>query len=96
MSEATEKLRATLDDLHAQLASMNEVEPAAQALLKSAVSDLRQKLDEQGAPASSAEFGESASIVDRLHEAARHFEESHPTLTGAIGSVIDALGRMGI
>jgi hypothetical protein len=31
-----------------------------------------------------------------LAEAARHFEESHPTLSGTLGSVIDTLGQMGI
>jgi hypothetical protein len=34
--------------------------------------------------------------VERLSEAARHFEDSHPNLSGTIGGVIDAIGRMGI
>jgi len=38
----------------------------------------------------------SDSIVKRLGEAAQHFEDSHPTLFGSVGSVVDALSRMGI
>ena len=39
---------------------------------------------------------EEHSIIDRLREAAQHFEESHPVLSSMIGSTIDALARMGI
>ncbi|MGH7138150.1 MAG: DUF4404 family protein [Pirellulales bacterium] len=36
------------------------------------------------------------SAVRRLSDAARGFESTHPMLSGAIGSVIDALAQMGI
>jgi len=36
------------------------------------------------------------SIIERLREAVRAFETTHPTLTGAIGRVADALAGVGI
>jgi hypothetical protein len=36
------------------------------------------------------------SIVERLREAVRTFETTHPTLTDAIGRLADALSGMGI
>ena len=35
-------------------------------------------------------------MLERLDEAAKRFEVSHPDLTGVIGRVIDALSTMGI
>jgi hypothetical protein len=95
MSETSDKLRAKLDELHDLLDSLDEVDPEAEALLSSAIADLRGKLAAQST-SERLESAESPSIVDRFRAAAEHFEESHPTLTGTIGSVIDALGRMGV
>ena len=39
---------------------------------------------------------EPQTLVHRLHEATSHFEQSHPSLTFAIGAVADALARLGI
>ena len=100
MSDA-EKLRSTIDQLHAELADMDVVDEEAKQLLQSAVSDIHTAL-EQGeppgapSPAAEPEAPESHSIVGRLSEAARRYEDSHPTLSGIIGSIIDTLGRMGI
>jgi len=35
-------------------------------------------------------------LLDRLEDAAKRFEVSHPDLTGVIGRVIDSLSTMGI
>jgi hypothetical protein len=35
-------------------------------------------------------------LVERLEDAAKRFEVSHPDLTGVIGRVIDSLSTMGI
>jgi hypothetical protein len=94
MSQESERLRATLDALHLQLQSVDRVDPDVRALLESAVEDIHQTIDPEADPVETAE--EDDSIVHRLTAAARHFEESHPTLSGAVTSVIEALGRMGI
>ena len=95
MSETSDKLRAKLDELHDLLDSLDEVDPEAEALLSSAIADLRDKLAAQSTSAH-LESTENPSLADRFRALAEHFEESHPTLTGTIGSVIDALGRMGV
>jgi hypothetical protein len=43
-----------------------------------------------------SDSGQQESVIERLTEAAKHFDDEHPTLAGMIGSVIDTLGRMGI
>jgi hypothetical protein len=50
------------------------------------------------APAGGAKPGteQEETIVDRLSAAQRHFEQTHPTIAGIVGSVINALSRMGI
>ena len=39
---------------------------------------------------------EHESLADRLRNAAGHFEESHPTLTAAVGRIADALSAIGV
>jgi hypothetical protein len=39
---------------------------------------------------------EDRSLAERLSDAAQDFEGSHPQLTGLVGSVVEALARMGI
>ncbi|NIL98750.1 MAG: DUF4404 family protein [Planctomycetales bacterium] len=91
MSEAHEKLRGTIQQLHAELESLEQMDQDVERLLQTAVADIHQAL-EQG-----TELTEQPShITSRLTEAARHFEDSHPTLSGIIGSLIDTLSRMGI
>ncbi|MDH3719224.1 MAG: DUF4404 family protein [Planctomycetota bacterium] len=91
MSEAQEKLRSTIQQLHAELESIEQVDEDVQQLLQTAVDDIHQALQQD---AESTE--ESSQISGRLSEAAQHFEDSHPTLSGIIGSLIDTLSRMGI
>jgi hypothetical protein len=95
MTDERQKLQATIDALHQELADLDEVDEEAQQLLKSAVADIQAKLDQPSAEEAS-ETDEASSIVGRLGAAARHYEDSHPTLSGIIGSMIDALSRMGI
>jgi Domain of unknown function (DUF4404) len=40
--------------------------------------------------------GDEESIIERLSAAERHFEQTHPTLAGIVGSIVNALSRMGI
>ena len=86
-----EKLRAAVEELHNELASVEDVDADMQQLLKDAMADIDKALQDQ-----SAKRDDDGNLADRLSEAAQHFEDSHPTLTGIIGSVIDTLSRMGI
>lgn len=89
MTDEQQKLRATIDQLHAELASMDQVDDDVQQMLKGTLDDIHNALGEQPTD-------ESSTIVGRLNEAARHYEETHPTLSGVIGSIIDTISRMGI
>jgi hypothetical protein len=45
---------------------------------------------------SELESDEHESLRERFDEAARQFEESHPTLTAVVGRVADSLANLGI
>ncbi len=90
MPERIEKLRATVTELEAELASLAELDDATRALLEEAVSDLQAALAKKPAEI------EHHSLTERLAESAQAFEESHPTLYGIVKRTIDALAQMGI
>ena len=89
MTDEQEKLRATIDELHSELASMDHMDDDVQQMLRGTLDEIHTVLKQQ-------ESEDSSTIIGRLNQAARHYEESHPTLSGIIGSIIDTLGRMGI
>lgn len=91
MAQDRERLKASLTELETQLASLENVDPAVQQRLRRTIADIEAMLDE---PASAEP--QEATFAERLSEGVNHFEATHPNLSGMIGSVIDALGRMGI
>ena len=99
MSEDREKLRSTIDELHTELSSMEHVDEDMRELLAGAVRDIHGVLnedDDQGTGLQADDTQEPGSVVHRLAEAAKDYEESHPTLSGILGSIVDTLSRMGI
>ncbi len=86
-----EQLRETLELLHQQLGEAKDVDADMAAKLSGAIDDIATVLDEK----SDADY-EPASLGERLGEATRHFEQSHPTLSGTIGRLADILAQMGI
>lgn len=103
MSDETEKLRTTLDELQAELARLEQDDPEVRALLQTALADIQRTLEGAGEEATNGGAAEDdaastteESIADRLGSAASHYEETHPNVSGTIGGLIDALSRMGI
>ncbi|MEX0711008.1 MAG: DUF4404 family protein [Pirellulales bacterium] len=94
MPDDAPDLQRTLSELHRQLEAAGSVDPEIRELLKRLMRDIDRVLDEKAEADERRSTHES--LVSRLGETARHFEETHPTLSGAVGSVIDALSRMGI
>lgn len=90
MSADRDQLQRKLTQLQAELDEQSNVNPEFRQRLESTLAELREALAE---PAAARQH---SSLVQTLTESARHFEETHPNLAGMIGSVIDALGRMGI
>ena len=90
MPERIEKLRATVAELEAELASLSELDDQTRVLLEQALSELQATLSKQPAEI------EHHSLSERLKETAEAFESSHPTLYGIVSRTIDALAQMGI
>lgn len=90
MPERIEKLRATVNELEAELAALTELDDPTRALLEEALSELQATLSKQPAEI------ESQSLTERLQESAKAFESSHPNLFGIVSRTIDALAQMGI
>jgi hypothetical protein len=99
MPDELQHLRATLSELDRLLAA-GESASQLRTLVEQALADVDEVLAESSRHASPQAMEGRAkpadSIVKRLRDAAKHVEGSHPTLFGSVGSVVDALSRMGI
>jgi hypothetical protein len=101
MADESNNLRETLARLHDQLRGAPNVNPETRTALQDLLAEIRGLLETGSTHDASAAGGTSRakqheSIVTRLGTAEREFEATHPTLAGIVGSIIDALGRMGI
>ncbi|MCG8584253.1 MAG: DUF4404 family protein [Pirellulales bacterium] len=92
MNEERNALLGTLDDLHEELETAQDVSPEVEEKLREAMDDIRKVLDAKEPDTTET----SPGVTGGLSDAARDFESSHPTISSMLGSVIDALGRMGI
>ncbi len=91
MTEQHEKLRQALEQLQSQLEELRGVDPQVAGHLDETIRDAHAVLSGQA-----AEAEKHKSLLDEFNDALLQYEASHPTLAGNLGSVIDALGRMGI
>jgi predicted component of type VI protein secretion system len=89
-------LRERLEQLHAELARTDSVDGEARRALESVLADIQKILERESAGEHEEEEERRASLADRLSEATRQFEESHPTLATTVGRVVDALANLGI
>jgi hypothetical protein len=94
MTEHSEALRATLQELHEQLESVEAGDPEVRALLRGALDELQSTLE--ASPKEKQPQPEEDTLAERFEEAAAHFEESHPVLAGTLRNLIDTLSQMGI
>jgi predicted component of type VI protein secretion system len=83
-------LRRMLEQLHAELQRTDTIDDRSRQLLRSVLDDIEDLLEGK------EKRTEPGSIVQRLREAVRAFETTHPTLTDTIGGVADTLAKMGI
>ena len=84
-----QQLKEVLEQLHTELQQSDAVSEDAQALLHTLIDDIRDLLlrSEQAHP------DEPRTLIQRLEESTWQLEESHPTLTGTLGRIIDLMGR---
>ncbi|MCG8649337.1 MAG: DUF4404 family protein [Pirellulales bacterium] len=78
----------TLDDLHQQLAHIQDLDEEEVRRLRESVEEIQQSLDQSDVS--------SAGLAKRLQEASDRFQQSHPVLTQTVGRVADMLAQMGI
>jgi hypothetical protein len=90
MSAEHEKLQATLNQLREQLMQAKELDPVVAEHLNAVIGEANDALARR--PAKS----DSTALNERLSDAVLKVEASHPDLAMNLGSIIDALGRMGI
>ncbi len=90
MPERIEKLRATVTELEAELASLSELDEQTRTLLEETVTELQAALTKK------PEEIEHHTLTERLQESAEAFQTSHPTLFGIVKRTVDALAQMGI
>ncbi len=87
-----EQLSKRIEELLGELEQVEAADQAARERLANVLHEIRQVIGEAGERASDAE----ESLLERLNDATRHFEESHPTLTAMVGRVADSLSNLGI
>ena len=86
-----DKLRRTLEELRTQLDELRKRDPEVAEELEVTIAEAQALLGQERLPPPA-----DASLVERLSAAVRDYEATHPALAGNLGSIIDALGRMGI
>lgn len=91
MPERVEKLRTLAQELAAELDASTTSDPQSRESLAAIVGDLRAALDRVD-----VEPIESDTLAARFRAAEAEFQVSHPTISGLVLRMIDALGQLGI
>ncbi len=87
------KLRAVLDDIHAQLARAEGLPPDQRHSLEELARELEALARH---PPGEAGAADTATLRDRLSDSVRRLEASHPVLSTTLGNVVDALAFFGL
>jgi signal transduction histidine kinase len=87
-----EQIKLRIQELLDELEQVETADPEARQHLESVLSDIRSVVADSNTDADS----DGESLRERLEEATRNFEESHPTLTAMVGRVADSLSNLGI
>ena len=91
MPERIEKLNGIIKELEAELESLDTVDAQSQQVLEKAIEDLRTALGKTDTASL-----ESESLIAQLRSAEADFELSHPTVSGLVMRMINALAQLGI
>jgi len=86
-------LREHLSELHEELASAGEIDPALRAQLRDVADDIESLLarDDQASLAAAGE-----PLLDRVKRSTVDFEAEHPRLARILNDVGDTLTKLGI
>ena len=92
MPERLENLRKLLAELEEELERVEELDDATRDRLIEVRDEIQQSLDSEEHPSE----WQPEALGERLTEATYEFSASHPTLSGIVRRLVDALGQMGI
>jgi ElaB/YqjD/DUF883 family membrane-anchored ribosome-binding protein len=87
-AEVHQRIQELLDELE----QIDTEEAAARERLTQVLRDIRDAIE----ATDGAVPDRSDSLIERLNDATRQFEESHPTLTAMVGRVAESLSNLGI
>jgi hypothetical protein len=87
-----DNLRKLLAELEDELDRVEELDDATRDRLTKVRGEIQESLDREEHPSD----WQPEAIVERLTEATYEFSASHPTLSGIVRRLVDALGQMGI
>ena len=85
------KLQTVVQEIRAQLAGAKDLNPETRRSLEALVQDL-----EAVATQPPGEAAEAEGLQERLADAVRRLEASHPVLSTTLGNVIDTLAFFGL
>ncbi len=83
-------LREKLEQLHAELERTQEIDESNSEYLQHLIVDIQSVLNQSGVEQSR----KYPLITERLRDAIKRLEDSHPKLTLAIGQVLDHLAQV--
>jgi hypothetical protein len=86
-------LQKHLADLHDELASAGDLDPALRQQLRDVADDIESLL---GEPSPEPEAAAGSQLRERLRLVTVEFEAEHPRLARMIGDVADTLTKLGI
>ena len=95
-----EQLQATLKELEAELETLDTLDEPTRQMLEQAMGEIQLALRKQvqqapvGQPSKQSQH--SQDLAGGLREAVEAFGSSHPTLTGILNRIADALAQLGI
>ena len=87
-----EQVRNRIQELVEELEQTEAIDTNARERLTGVLDEIRTALE--GADDEAGDGDES--LVDRLNDATRQFEESHPKLTAMVGRIAESLSNLGI
>jgi hypothetical protein len=91
MPERVEKLKSLVKELEAALETLDTADAQSQQSLADVLRDLHAALDKVDSEPIASE-----TLAARFRTAEENFQVSHPTVSGVLLRMIDALGQLGI
>ncbi len=100
MSQRFEKLKTAIAEVKQELSSATTLDDATRHALEGALEEALKQANQDPQAESGLQEGadqfEPESLIERLQATEENFQVSHPTLSGVVLRMIDALAQLGI